>query len=160
MRDHEKTNDIRTLAIFQYEPVAVELDSLPSFFLGATLGGRLRDKLVHVDSVFDGIKLLQEGKVAAVAGMKGQLQWGMSTSGDVNKTEFAPLPEQYDISADGLAAMSIKSWDIGMAVKTDYRELAYAIQAITEPMIKNGEMEALFLEYGLSYEIPDYHRTE
>ncbi|HAU91155.1 MAG TPA: amino acid ABC transporter substrate-binding protein, partial [Alteromonas sp.] len=51
-------------------------------------------------------------------------------------------------------------WDIGMAVKTDYRELAYAIQAITEPMIKNGEMEALFLEYGLSYEIPDYHRTE
>ena len=160
LRDHEKTNDIRTLAIFQYEPVAVELDSLPSFFLGATIGGRLRDKLVHVDSVFDGIKLLQEGKVAAVAGMKGQLQWGMSTSGDVNKTEFAPLPEQYDISADGLAAMSIKSWDIGMAVKTDYRELAYAIQAITEPMIKNGEMEALFLEYGLSYEIPDYHRTE
>ena len=42
---------------------------------------------------------------------------GMSTSGDVNKTDFSPLPEQYDINADGLAAMSIKSWDIGMAVK-------------------------------------------
>lgn len=160
LRDHQKTNDIRTLAIFQYEPVAVELDSLPSFFLGATIGGRLRDKLVHVNSVFDGISMLRENKVAAVAGLRGQLQWGMSTGGDVNVNEFSPLPAQYDISADGLAAMSIKSWDIGMAVKQDYRELVYAIQAITEPMVKNGEMEALFLQYGLRFDIPDYHRVE
>ncbi|MFS1702072.1 substrate-binding periplasmic protein [Alteromonas sp. AMM-1] len=149
LRDHEKTNDIRTLAIFQYEKIAVELDSLPSFFLGATIGGRLRDKLVHVDSVFAGIDKLKAGDVAAVAGMKAQLQWGMG-----------PLTEQYDISADGLAAMSIKSWDIGMAVKQDYRELAYTIESIIEPMVKNGEMEKLYLQYGLSYDIPDYFRTE
>ena len=149
VRDHEKTNDIRTLAIFQYENVAVELDSLPSFFLGATIGGRLRDKLVHVDSVFTGIDKLKAGEVAAVAGMRSQLQWGMG-----------PLTSQYDISADGLAAMSIKSWDIGMAVKQDYRELTYAIEGIITPMVNSGEMEKLFLEYGLSYEIPDYFRTE
>ncbi|TPV54354.1 amino acid ABC transporter substrate-binding protein [Aestuariibacter sp. GS-14] len=149
LRDHEKTNDIRTLAIFQYEKIAVELDSLPSFFLGATIGGRLRDKLVHVDSVFAGIDKLKAGDVAAVAGMKAQLQWGMG-----------PLTERYDISADGLAAMSIKSWDIGMAVKQDYRELAYTIESIIEPMVKNGEMEKLYLQYGLSYDIPDYFRTE
>ena len=81
--------------------------------------------------------------------MRSQLQWGMG-----------PLTSQYDISADGLAAMSIKSWDIGMAVKQDYRELTYAIEGIITPMVNSGEMEKLFLEYGLSYEIPDYFRTE
>lgn len=160
VRDHEKTNDIRTLAIFQYEPVAVELDSLPSFFLGATIGGRLRDKLVHVNSVFDGIQLLKEEKVAAVAGMRSQLQWGMATSGNPSAESLEPLDERFDISADGLAAMSIDSWDIGMAVKQDYRELAYAIEGIIEPLVKNGEMEALYLQFGLSYEIPNYHSAE
>ena len=47
-----------------------------------------------------------------------------------------------------------------MAVKQDYRELAYAIEGIIEPIVNNGELEKLYLEYGLSYEIPDYFRTE
>lgn len=160
IRDHQKTNDIRTLAIFQYEKIAVELDSLPSFFLGSTIGGRLRDNLVHVDSVYDGIQLLQEEQVAAVAGMRSQLHWGIATNGDRNYTGLASMANRYDISADGLAAMSIDSWDVGMAVKQDYRELAHSIDAIIEPLILNGEMETLFLQYGLSYEIPDYYRDE
>lgn len=56
--------------------------------------------------------------------------------------------------------MSIKFWDIGMVVKIDYWELVYVIQVIIELMIKNGEMEVLFLEYGLSYEIFDYYCIE
>lgn len=67
---------------------------------------------------------------------------------------------QYDISVDGLVVMSIKSWDIGMVVKQDYCELIYVIEGIIMFMVNSGEMEKLFFEYGLSYEILDYFCIE
>lgn len=149
LRDHAKTNTIRTLAIFQYEPIAVEIDSLPSFFLGSTLGGRLRSHLVHVPSTFDGITKLKHSEVAAVTGLHSQLEWGMR-----------PLTEQYDISADGLAALSIKAWDIGMAVKHDNRQLAYAIEAVIEPMVQSDKLASIFDSYHLSYFTPDLYSDQ
>ena len=74
--------------------------------------------------------------------MQSQLEWAQ------------PASEQYTINATGLAAMSIKAWDIGMAVKTDYRQLAYAIEGIPEPMIKDGRMQSIFEKYGVTYTIP------
>ncbi len=142
LKNTEKTNGIDTLAIFQYEKIAVEIDSLPDTFLGSTIGGRLRKNMVHTTTTFDGVELFKKGEVAAVAGMQSQLEWAQ------------PASEQYTINATGLAAMSIKAWDIGMAVKTDYRQLAYAIEGITEPMIKDGKMQAIFEKYGLTYTIP------
>jgi polar amino acid transport system substrate-binding protein len=146
LRDLEKTGDVRTLALFQYEKIAVEIDSLPSFFLGSTIGGRLRDKLVHVPSIFEGVEQLKAGKLAAVAGMKGQLQWSMG-----------PLSSQYDITQDGLSAMSVKTWDIGMAVKQDYRQLAYAIEDIITPYIKDGTLQRLSEQYNMDYTVPSLY---
>lgn len=140
LRDHAKTNDIRTLAIFQYEDIAVQVDSLPSFFLGGTLQGRLRDHLVHTLTIYDGIDLLKDSKVAAVAGMQSQLEWGLG-----------PLTDQYDISPDGLAAMSIKQWDIGMAVQSDYRQLAYALEGELDKLANSGQLKNIFAHYGVSY---------
>ena len=142
LKNTEKTNGIDTLAIFQYEKIAVEIDSLPDTFLGSTIGGRLRKNMVHTTTTFDGVDLFKKGEVAAVAGMQSQLEWAQ------------PASEQYTINATGLAAMSIKAWDIGMAVKTDYRQLAYAIEGITEPMIKDGRMQSIFEKYGVTYTIP------
>ena len=142
LKNTEKTNGIDTLAIFQYEKIAVEIDSLPDTFLGSTIGGRLRKNMVHTTTTFDGVDLFKKGEVAAVAGMQSQLEWAR------------PASEQYTINATGLAAMSIKAWDIGMAVKTDYRQLAYAIEGITEPMIKDGRMQSIFEKYGVTYTIP------
>lgn len=145
LKNTEKTNGIDTLAIFQYEKIAVEIDSLPDTFLGSTIGGRLRKNMVHTTTTFDGVDLFNKGEVAAVAGMQSQLEWAQ------------PASEQYTINATGLAAMSIKAWDIGMAVKTDYRQLAYAIEGITEPMIKDGRMQSIFEKYGVTYTIPDLY---
>ena len=145
LKNTEKTNGIDTLAIFQYEKIAVEVDSLPDTFLGSTIGGRLRKNLVHTMTTFDGVDLLEKGDVAAVAGMQSQLEWAH------------PANDQYTINATGLAAMSIKAWDIGMAVKTDYRQLAYAVEGITEPMIKDGRMQSIFEQYGVTYTIPDLY---
>lgn len=148
LKNTEKTNGIDTLAIFQYEKIAVEIDSLPDTFLGSTIGGRLRKNMVHTTTTFDGVELFKKGEVAAVAGMQSQLEWAQ------------PASEQYTINATGLAAMSIKAWDIGMAVKTDYRQLAYAIEGITEPMIKDGRMQSIFEKYGVTFTIPGLYAEQ
>lgn len=148
LKNTEKTNGIDTLAIFQYEKIAVEIDSLPDTFLGSTIGGRLRKNMVHTTTTFDGVDLFKKGEVAAVAGMQSQLEWAQ------------PASEQYTINATGLAAMSIKAWDIGMAVKTDYRQLAYAIEGITEPMIKDGRMQSIFEKYGVTFTIPGLYAEQ
>ncbi|MBU2978161.1 transporter substrate-binding domain-containing protein [Alteromonas sp. C1M14] len=146
LRNTDKTDKIETLAIFQYEKIAIELDSLPDFFLSATLNGRLRNKIVHTPTTFDAVDLFNKGEVAAVAGMRSQLEWAV------------PPRANYTINTVGLASMSIKSWDIGMAVKQDYRQLAYAIEGITEPMIKDGRMKAIFDRYSVSYLLPDLYK--
>ena len=148
LKNIEKTNGIDTLAIFQYEKIAVEIDSLPDTFLGSTIGGRLRKNMVHTNTTFDGIDLFKKGEVAAVAGMQSQLEWAQ------------PATDTFTINATGLAAMSIKAWDIGMAVKTDYRQLAYSIEDITVPMIEDGRMKAIFDDYKITYTVPGLYAGE
>lgn len=146
LRNVEKTEGIETLAIFQYEKVAVEIDSLPDIFLGATLGGRLQPNLVHTITIFDAVEKFKQGEVAAVAGMQSQLQWAN------------PASDAATINATGLSAMSIKAWDIGMAVKQDYRQLAYAVEGITEPMIQDGRMQSIFQKYQIDYLKPSIYQ--
>ncbi|GAB2697547.1 transporter substrate-binding domain-containing protein [Aliiglaciecola sp. 3_MG-2023] len=141
LKDTQKTNNIDTLAIFQYEKIAVEIDSLPSFFLGATIGGRLRDNIVHSESIYKAIDLLKDESVAAVSGMRSQLEWGMPDVGS-----------RYTINATGLAAISIKSWDIGMAVQQDFRQLAYAVEDQITLMVDNGQMQKIFDNYKVTFE--------
>ena len=147
LRNVEKTGGIETLAIFQYEKVAVEIDSLPGTFLGATLGGRLQPNLIHTNSIFDAVDKFKKGEVVAVAGMHSQLQWAN------------PASDTATINATGLAAMSIKFWDIGMAVKQDYRQLAYAIEGVTEPMIQDGRMQDIFQKYQIVYLKPSIYQN-
>ncbi|MEG3765398.1 substrate-binding periplasmic protein [Alteromonas sp. 14N.309.X.WAT.G.H12] len=145
LRNTDKTENIETLAIFQYEKIAVELDSLPDFFLSATLAGRLRNNIVHTTTTGEAVTMFEKGDVAAVAGMQSQLQWAVT------------LRPNYTINTVGLASMSVKAWDIGMAVKQDYRQLAYAIEGITEPMVTDGTMNTIFTRYGVSYLKPDLY---
>ncbi|MBU2878427.1 MULTISPECIES: transporter substrate-binding domain-containing protein [Aliiglaciecola] len=141
LKDTKKTNNIDTLAIFQYEKIAVEIDSLPSFFLGATIGGRLRDNIIHSKDIFEAIDLLKKQEVAAVSGMRSQLEWGMPD-----------IEPRFTINAAGLAAISIKSWDIGMAVQQDFRQLAYAIEDQITLMVDDKRMQSIFDSYGITFE--------
>ena len=143
VRDINKTRKVRNLAIFQYQPIGVEIDSLPDFFLVGTLQGRLRENVHHYPTVFAAISDLKAGKLSAVAGMRSQLEWGLP-----NRTE------NLDIDDDGLESLGRKSWDIGIAIKDSYRQLGYAVDGVIVTMVQNGDMEKIFSSYGVSYEKP------
>lgn len=142
-RDLEKVGTVRNLAIFQYQKIGVELDSLPDFYLSGAYLGRLRENVVHYRNVLLALEGLRAAEVSAVAGMRGQIEWGLSdAAGD------------YDIDSDGMEQISKQSWDIGMAVKDTHRQLGYAVDAVMEKAREDGRIEALFTQRGLSYQVP------
>lgn len=138
-RDTSKTRDIRNLAIFQYEKVGVQIDTMPDNFLSGFLGGRLQKNIVHYTSVQEALGAFKAGELAAVTGMNSQLQWALSDT------------KSPDISAEGLEMLSRKQWDIGVAVKQDYRELANEVEYALEGWVGDGTLEKLFSSYGVPY---------
>jgi polar amino acid transport system substrate-binding protein len=142
-RDTEKTGDIRTLANFQYLPIGVEIDTLPDFFLSGVWGGRLRPQVQHSNTISLALEDLTAGKLAAVVGTRSQLEWGLR---DTEKT--------FDLSSDGLSSIGKQDWDIGLAVRTNFRQLAYAVGDIITELVNQGKLDNVFQQFGLSYEKP------
>jgi polar amino acid transport system substrate-binding protein len=146
-RDKNKTGEIRTLANFQYLPIGVEIDTLPDFFLTGVWGGRLRPQVRHYDTINSALKDLQTGKLAAVVGTRSQLDWGLK---DADKN--------IDLSSDGLSGINHQDWDIGMAVRTNFRQLGYAIGDIVNELVQQGQLKKVFDHYQLNYQKPSTYQ--
>jgi ABC-type amino acid transport substrate-binding protein len=145
-RDLEQLGDVRNLAIFRFQKIAVETDSLPDMFLSGAYGGQLRNNVVHHLRIADAVEDLKAGSVSAVAGMRGQLEWYLRD-----------VPGRFDIDDDGLQAVTRPSWDIGAAVKHTHRALAYAIEDVLAAAVRDGRMARLFAAHGLSYTRPAFY---
>ena len=144
-RDLAQTGEVRNLANFQYMPIGVEIDTLPDFFLTGALRGRLRDRVEHYATISLALADLVEGNVAAVVGTRSQLSWGLRDT-------------SFDLSADGLEAIGHQAWDIGMAVRHNFRQLSYALGDVVNALIDSGDIARVFERYGLSYEKPSTHQ--
>lgn len=141
-RDLGQTGTIRTLANFQYIKIGVEIDTLPDFFLTGAFGGRLRKQVEHYANSFEAMESLKQGSIAAVIGTRSQLQWAVRN---------AP---GFDLGDDGLEQIGHSAWDIGMAVKHTYRQLAYSVEEIVQNLVMRGDIQRVFERYQLSFERP------
>ncbi|MCP4487429.1 MAG: ABC transporter substrate-binding protein [Gammaproteobacteria bacterium] len=141
-RDLAKTGEIRSLANFQYLDIGIEIDTFPDFFLNSVFGGRLRDRVEHYTSIFDASGDLIKGNIAAMVGTRSQLEWGLR--------ELASA----DLSDEGLEFMNRRAWDIGLAVRHNFRQLAYSIEDIILNLYKRGEIQSIFRQHRLTYEVP------
>lgn len=142
--DQKKIESVSTMAVFQYHPVGVEVDSIPQFYLSAAFGGRMRDSAQHYVSTIEAVEALQRGEVDAAMGLRSQityLQGGMDTT-------------QFKLAENAFPMLGQQQWEIGMAVKTNYRQLGYAVGDIVEAMIKQGDMQAIFAKYHSEYQEP------
>ena len=146
-RDLDKTREIRTLANFQYHPIGVEIDTLPDFYLTGLWGGRLRDKVEHYSNIFLAVDDLAAGKLAAVVGTRSQLAWGLQDS-----------DKSFDLSADGLQTIGHPAWDIGMAVRHNFRQLGYALGDVIVKLTNSGEIAKVMENYRLTYEKPSTYQ--
>ncbi len=146
-RDLEKTGEIRTLANFQYLPIGVEIDTLPDFFLTGIWGGRLRPQVRHFNNISAALDDLVKGELAAAVGTRSQLMWGLRNA-----------DKKYDLSSDGMISIRQQAWDIGLAVRQDFRQLAYAIEDIVSALVRQGKIQQVFEQYQLTFEKPSTYQ--
>jgi ABC-type amino acid transport substrate-binding protein len=145
-RDLAKTGEVRNLAIFRFQKIGVELDSLPDLFLAGVYGGQLVKNLTHYRTTFEALDALAAGELSAVAGMRSQIEWGLGER-----------LARFDVDNDGLEALARRQWDIGAAVKHTHRQLAYEIEAILDAAVRDGRLEAIFSAYGVSWLRPSIY---
>lgn len=141
--DKDKLPELKSLALFQYNTIGVELDTLPDGHFSASFQGKLRHNVKHYASIIDAVKDLKNKKVNAVAGLKSQLEYALNFKN--NKDKFF-MTEKIDY---------VKSkWDIGIAVSHEFRALGYEIEGIIEEFYKKGLLKQIFENYNVTYEKP------
>ncbi|WP_207061179.1 ABC transporter substrate-binding protein [Motiliproteus sp. SC1-56] len=133
------------LAVFQYDRVGVEIDSLPDLYLSGAFRGALRHNVVHFRRFDEAIDGMLNGQVSAVMGQRAEVEWGMRLSDRIASLSV-PFPNLYK-----------PTWDVGMAVRENFRQLAYALGDVIEQTVRSGDMTHLFERYGLAYEPPGYY---
>ncbi len=134
---------IKNLAIFKYHTIGVEIDTLPDSYLGTSFKGILQSNIKHYRNIKDAVKDFKLGKVDALAGLKTQLEFYL---------DFSNNKDKYYMSKKIGYARS--KWDLGVAVRTDFRALSYEIDGQIEDLYKTGEIKKIFMKYGVSYEKP------
>lgn len=146
--DDRRIEDVPSVAVFQYHPIGVEVDSVPSFYLSSVFEGRLAKNLHHYPSVQQAFAALKEGEVDATMAMRGEIEWLMAQAGD----------SHLKLAENAYPNMGKQVWDLGMAVHESNRELAYALEEVLEPLILEGGMEKLYAKHGLHYELPGLYQ--
>ncbi len=174
--DVRKIETFPNYAIFMYEKVGVELDSIPDFILSGMFGGRLNRGIVRYPNLTDATNALRAGEVSAVMGLSGPVE--SMVSGAENINVFQPplagllTPQRVircpDIKKDWTSKVEIEAectyemaeprteWDIGMAVRQDSRDLGYALEDLVMQMVDDGTMEKIYAQYGMTYRLPEY----
>jgi polar amino acid transport system substrate-binding protein len=132
------------LEAFRSEKIGVELGSLPDFFLTSTLQGALRANVVHFETVREAAKALLAGQVAGVMATRIQLE-----------DALGERLKDFDVSAVSTQTLGRSTWQIGIAVREDSRDLGYAAEDILAALIADGTMAAIFRSYGLTYRPPE-----
>jgi ABC-type amino acid transport substrate-binding protein len=146
--DDRRIDEVPSVAIFQYHPIGVEVDSVPSFYLSSVFEGRLAKNTHHYPSVSQAFAAMQQGEVDATMAMRGEVEWLLAKAGD----------EHLKLAENAYPNMGKQVWDLGMAVHESNRQLAYALEEALEPLILEGELAKLYARHGLTYELPGLYQ--
>ena len=133
---------VATFEPFLTEKIGAEVDTHGSDFLLHVLEGRLRQNVVHYNTIPKAVEALRQGEVGAVLSTRTQLE-GALNGVDGFAIDTLNLPE-----------MRIAAWPLGMAVRAESTELAAALAAALEDLQRSGEVDRIFAEHGLTNRRP------
>ena len=144
----EQVESVPTIAVFQYHPIGVEIDTLPDFYLSSGLQGRIRDQVRHYRNVREAFGAMAAGEVSGVMGMRAEIDHELARA---EYSAFRPGENSYP-------GLGKQVWDVGMAIKQNHRQLGYALEEIVTRLVKSGDMNRIFSGLGLRYSVPGYYR--
>ena len=142
--NNQKIEDVSTMAVFQYHDIGVEVDSIPQFYLMSVFNGRMSKRAKQFNTVESAFTAMHEQKIDAVMGLRSQISYYQHQLSSPN----------YQLASNAFPNIGKQQWDIGMAVKSDYRQLGYAVADIVEAMIASGEIKKIFEDHYAIYQLP------
>lgn len=147
--DPARLDSVETVAVFQYNRIGVEIDTLPDFYLTSALAGRMREQVRHFKTVEEAFQAMRDGEVSAVMGMRSEIDHELAKAGN----------SKFQAASNGFPGIGKQVWDVGLAIKHTHRQLGYALEAIVDKLVKSGEMNELMAGLNLRYSVPGYYRN-
>lgn len=120
--------------------IGVEIDSVPDFYLSGSFNGRFRSKLVHFKTPDLAVAAMRNGELPAVMASLAQIEHGLGEA-----------RSRYEVGTMPLPGLFRPTWEVGMAVKEDGRDLAYKVADIVAELDRNGKLAAIFAAHGITY---------
>ncbi|WP_205631261.1 substrate-binding periplasmic protein [Candidatus Terasakiella magnetica] len=142
-RDIKKVGKDATLAVYRFENIGVELDSLADMYLSGAFGGSIREKLLHYTTTYEAAADMIKGKTFGLMGPRSIVEGAIGSHKKAYQIGKVPTP-----------GLSKDNWLIGAAVKNTYRQLGYAVGDILGEMVTSGQIKDIFKAHGLSYSPP------
>jgi ABC-type amino acid transport substrate-binding protein len=140
------TEGFETLGDVGDEGIDVEGNSAADAMLLTANGGKLRSNLKHFKSFDEAAKAFLAGDAPILAGTRAEIEGALQRAGASR--------DQIGITEVKMAGAIKTSWQLGGAVKSDSRDLGYAIGDAMTAMIESGAVKAIFAKHGVTYEAP------
>lgn len=126
------------LEVFTREKIGVERNTLADSFLLGVLRGRLRENVVHFNSVGEAAKALKEDLVSAILAPRAELEGAL------------PGNKRFVVDEAKFPELTVKRWPLGMAVKAEASGLATALTGALAELKQDGTIAAIFKHHGIT----------
>lgn len=130
----------KTFAQFVYKKIGVEVDTVPDFFLTSAFGGQLMNSIVRSVTFARAMLGFENRDVPAVMATRAQVEWILKNTSRKAKIVQYPTPD-----------IIRKDWPVGLAVRTDSRDVGYAFELELEKLAASGRLKEIMASYGVTY---------
>ncbi|WP_430912019.1 substrate-binding periplasmic protein [Methylobacterium sp. sgz302541] len=128
-------------------PVAVEGASASDTLLLTAEGGRYRNGLKHFKDFDAAAQAYLAGEAPILAGTRAGIEASLRAAG--------ASPEENPVVEVAVPGLVKTHWALGGAVRSDSRDLAYAVGEIVTAMAGDGRLKAICGGYGVGYAPPE-----
>jgi ABC-type amino acid transport substrate-binding protein len=138
--------DVPTMTDFTEHRIAVENDSIADFYLGSFAGGAIVPNISHMPTISAAVDEMLAGNVAAVMGPLAQIEFAFARLGDRRAN--------YGVGKTSPPGLGQGTWSVGFAVRTNYRDLFYAVEDAISTALADGRIQKAYEKFGLTYNSP------
>ena len=143
----EKLGRLENVADIGTSKVAVEGTSASDISLMTLLGGRFRANANHFLNFEQAVKAYKAGEEPVIAGTQAQIQAAFHDDGIALTDNPVIIPT--------LVGPVKNHWELAGAVRTNSRDLGYAVGDVLTAMVKDGRLKAICDKYGVTFTPPD-----
>jgi ABC-type amino acid transport substrate-binding protein len=144
--DTQRLADVQRAEDLKGLPLAAERGTGAASALMGFGGGALRDQVSIYNTGEEAVRAVIEGKAAGAYVMRAQAESTLFRARVApGKVRLTPLP---------LPGVPDTGWTVGMAIKSEHKELGQALETALGQLRGSGELLAIFQKHGLTLTAP------